>query len=314
MLKKDTIKANAVLAALTDDQIAAIEQLSQNDENTVIASKVGEIHRKYDETILKATGIQRSGDEKSYDYLARAGKELKEKSGSSEVLQAKITELETEKTRLKGIIDSGNVSEEFKTQLQQTKAELADTKTKYNQLQTNLTKKEKEHADALHGMQVDFEIGKATSSLKFKPEIPESASKVLLSQAIGQLKSNKAEFIDDGQGGRKLVFRNAEGAILNNPENQLNPYSASELLLKELKGMGVLDEQKKTTGGGTGAASKDKTCSSHIDISGAKTRVEANDIITKALMQNGLTRGSKEFSDASAEAWKENNVSELPEK
>ena len=56
MLKKEILLANAALAGLTDEQITAIEQLSTNDENAVIAQKVGEIHRQYDDTILKATG------------------------------------------------------------------------------------------------------------------------------------------------------------------------------------------------------------------------------------------------------------------
>ena len=44
MLKKEIIKANAILATLTDEQIAAIEKLSENDENAVIGKKTGEIH------------------------------------------------------------------------------------------------------------------------------------------------------------------------------------------------------------------------------------------------------------------------------
>ena len=55
MLTKETIQANEVLAGLTPEQISAIEKLSKNDEDAVIGAKVGEIHRQYDETILKAT-------------------------------------------------------------------------------------------------------------------------------------------------------------------------------------------------------------------------------------------------------------------
>lgn len=319
MLKKDILKANAALASLTDEQVTAIEQLSSNDENAVIAAKVGEIHRQYDDTILKATGIARSGDEKSYNYLERAGKELKTKAEAGTALQTTIDGLTTEKARLEKAIQDGGNDAELKTQLGNIQAELAQTKTQYTELQGKLTTAEKDHSKKVHGLQVDFEINQATSGIKLKAEFPESASKVLVQQAIAKIKSNKADFIDDGQGGQRLVFRNEAGAILNNPENQLNPFTASELLAKELKTMGVLDEGRKQAGAGTeppkgGAAGGGTGGSVTIDLSGARNQLEANEAITKHLLAQGLTRGSGAFEEANTAAWKENNVSTLPEK
>lgn len=316
MLKKEVLKANAVLASLTDEQIAAIEQLSANDENAVIAQKVGEIHRKYDETIFKATGIARIGDEKSYNYLERAGKELKAKAEAGAALQAQIDDLNKEKASLEKAIQEGGNDSELKTQLRNVKAELDQTKKQFTELQTKLSDAEKEHNKKVFDLQVDFELNQATSGIKFKPELPESATKVLLSQALAKVKANKPDFIDNGEGGKRLVFRNEAGAILNNPENQLNPYTASELLIKELKAMGVIDEGRKQQGAGTtsnvgGAGSRGNMT---IDISGARNQIEANEIITKSLLAQGLTRGSAEFEEASTQAWKDNEVSKLPEK
>lgn len=317
MLKKEVLKANAALAGLTDEQVAAIEQLSANDENAVIAQKVGEIHRQYDETILKATGIARVGDEKSYNYLERAGKELKAKAEAGTALQTQIDDLNKEKARLEKAIQDGGNDAELKTQLQNVKAELDQTKTQFTELQTKLSTAEKEHGKKIFGMQVDYELNAATSGIKFKGELPESATKVLLQQALAKVKANKPDFIDDGNGGQRLVFRNEAGAVLNNPENQLNPFTASELLTKELKAMGVLDEGRKQQGagteprkGGTGGSGGATT----IDLSGARNQIEANDAITKSLLAQGLTRGSAAFEEASTAAWKENNVGELPEK
>ena len=42
MLTREILVANAALAGLTDEQIAAITTLSANDENSVIAKKTGE--------------------------------------------------------------------------------------------------------------------------------------------------------------------------------------------------------------------------------------------------------------------------------
>lgn len=315
MLTKEILKASAVLSALTDDQLQSIVELSKNDESAVIAQKVGEIHRQYDDTILKATGIARNGDEKSYVYLERAGKALKEQAtGASKEMQDKITELTAEKERLEKAIKEGGSDAELKTQLSNAQAELTQTKQQFTELQSKLTKAETEHNKRVHEMQVDFELNGATQGLKFKAELPESATKVLMQQALGSIKSNKADFIDDGNGGKRLVFRNAEGAILNNPENQLNPFTAAELLKKELATMGVLDDGRKQTGAGTGSGGSGNGGSGQgFDLSGAKNQIEANEIISKQLLSQGLTRGSSEFETASTQAWKDNNVSELPE-
>lgn len=316
MLKKEILLANAALAGLTDEQITAIEQLSTNDENAVIAQKVGEIHRQYDDTILKATGIARVGDEKSYVYLERAGKELKTKAEAGTALQTTIDELNTEKARLEKAIQDGGNDAELKTQLQNVKAELDQTKTQFTEMQTKLTTAEKEHSKKVFGMRVDYELNGATAGVKFKGELPESATKVLMQQALAKVKQNKPDFIDDGEGGQRLVFRNEQGAILNNPENQLNPFTASELLMKELKGMGVIDDSRKQQGAGTGGnqGSGGNGGSSTLDISGARNQIEANDVISKSLLAQGLTRGSAQFQEATNQAWKDNNVAALPEK
>src|SRR5690606_2780632 len=102
----------------------------------------------------------------------------------------------------------------------------------------------------------------------------------------------------------------------NNPENQLNPFTASELLAKELKSMGVVDEGRKQQGAGTGgnAGGAGSGGNTTIDISGARNQVEANEAITKSLLAQGLTRGSAEYEEASTQAWKDNEVAKLPEK
>ena len=305
MLTKETLQANEVLADLTPEQISAIEELSKNDEDAVIGAKVGEIHRKYDETILKATGIERDGDEKSYNYLARAGSTLRKKLEEASGYKAKVDEL-------KAKLESGSADEGLKDQYENLKAELAQTKEQYTELQGKFAETQTEYEQRLFGLQVDHELSQAVAGVKMKADLPESASKVLLQQAMASVKKNKADFIDDGQGGKRLVFRNEDGAIMNNPANQLNPYTASELLKAELKSLGVLDEGKKQPGAGTTPPKKSKSAGT-IDISDARTQVEANEIITQQLLARGLTRDSEAFEKASTLAWRENKIGELPE-
>lgn len=68
MLTREILVANAALSTLTDEQIAAITNLSQNDENSVIAKKTGEIYGALDADILTVSGIAKNGTEKTYDY------------------------------------------------------------------------------------------------------------------------------------------------------------------------------------------------------------------------------------------------------
>ena len=309
MLNKEILKANEALASLTDEQLATIEKLSANDEHSVIGAKIGEIHRQYDETILKATGVERDGDEKSYKYLERAGSMLREKVAASSQAEekAKKLEMELQEARAKGGTD-----EALKEQYSNLKAELDQTKKQYTGLQGKFTEAQKEHEQKMFGMQVDFELGRAATGLKLKADLPESAAKVLMQQAVAGIKKNKADFIDNGEGGKRLVFRNESGAVLNNPENKLNPYTAAELLAAELKGMGVLDTGREQKGGGT--LPVDKGRSSAVDIAGAKTQVEANEVIMKQLASRGLVRGSAEFEKATTKAWTENKIGDLPEK
>ena len=304
MLTKETLQANEVLADLTPEQISAITELSKNDEDSVIGAKVGEIHRQYDETILKATGIERDGDEKSYNYLERAGATLRKQLAEADKYKTEVDEL-------KAKLEKGSVDEGLKDQYKNLKAELAQTKEQYTTLQEKMSETQTEYEQRMFGMQIDHELSQAVAGVKMKADLPESASKVLLQQAMASIKKNKADFIDDGQGGKRLVFRNEDGAIMNNPANQLNPYTASELLKAELKGMGVLDESKKQPGAGT--TPKKSKGAGTIDISDARTQVEANEIITQQLLARGLTRDSEAFEKASTLAWSENKIGELPE-
>jgi hypothetical protein len=135
----------------------------------------------------------------------------------------------------------------------------------------------------------------------------------LLEQAIAKVKAMKHEFVDDGKGGQRLVFKDANDAIMRNAEKQLEPYTIGDLLMKELKQMGVLDEGRQQQGGGTKTPKVTTTDQGIvIDLTGVRTQVEAQELIAQTLMKQGLTNGSKAFQEAQTKAWKDNNISSLP--
>lgn len=315
-LTKETITANAALAGLTDEQITALENLSKNDENTVIGAKVGEIYKEFDSKVLNITGIARNGNEKTYNYFERAANVLKDSAKDSTEFKKQVETLTAEKTRLEKVVSEGGADLETKKQLTQAKADLTAVTTQYNDLKTNHDKAIEAHTTELFGVRVKNDMQSAISGVKFKAEFPASVTKVLTDQALAKVQGLNPEYIDNGNGSKQLVFKDETGAVMRNPENQLNPYTAADLIQKELKGLGVLDEGRKAAGGGTGGdgGGNGGGGKSNIDVSAAKTRVEANEAIVGNLMAQGLTNGSDEFQTALSQAWTDNKVSELPEK
>ncbi len=120
------------------------------------------------------------------------------------------------------------------------------------------------------------------------------------------------DFVDDGKGGKVLVLRGADGNVLNNPKNNLNPYTIKELVM-ETSIKDVVETQRQQTGGGTGGFRGNGGNSGTIlDLTGIKTQVEADKAIENYLLSNGLTRDSEEFSEQLTQIRTDNNVSSLP--
>lgn len=304
-LTTELLKGNAATAGLSDEQINAVVEMSRNDETAVIGQKTGEIYGGLDADILAASGIAKNGTEKTYDYAKRVIGEIKGQAGNAQQLQSQISELSKEKARLEKVIADGGADAETKRELTKAKADLANVTKEYGELKTKFDNAENEHQKALFGMKIDGEMAKATAAIKFKADLPTSVTAVLMEQAVAKVKAMNPEYIDDGNGGKVLAF-NQNGTTMRNPENNLRPYTAAELVARELKTMGVLDTGRVQTGAGTKQQPTGNGNGGTVDISGARTQDEAHEIIAKQLMAQGKINGSKEFSDAMAQAWKDN--------
>lgn len=298
-LSIDILKANQVLASLTNDQLTAIVELSTNDEATVIGQKIGALHGQYDADVKALTGLDKNQGEKSYDYVKRVLGAYKED----------VTKLQTEKTDLEAKVASSSGDAALKQKLADVEKRLTDAQALIDTNKTSLEAKTKEYEDALRNVHVDYAFAQATSGLKFKAGIPESVQSVLVNNAKTEiLTKSKPEFIEVN-GTKSLVFRDANGNVMNNPENKLNPFTAKELILTtSLKD--VLDFGKQQSGAGTNNLKTGG--STTLDFTGVKNQVEADDMIGQHLLSVGLTRGSAEFAAKQMEIRNENNVSSLP--
>ena len=311
MITIEMLAADAALAGLTDEQKNAIALMSKNDEEVVIGNRFREVYNKLDETIAKETGIARNGDEKTYLYLERAAKTLAAKANSVDGLNTKIADLTKERDKLKQQVAEGG-DEATRKQLAQAQKDLEAVRTQYDTLKADFDKAKTDHAAELLGVQIDNVLAGAQAGLKFKPEFPQAATDTLLAQALNKVKGMSPEFIDDGKGGKRLVFKGENGEIARDPENHLEPYTAEALLKKELRAMGILDEGRQANGAGTHQPQTPQQQGAPVDVSMARTQQEADDIIRKQLGAQGLVRGSKKYQEAYDAAWKDNNIINLP--
>lgn len=314
MITVEMLAADAALAGLTDEQKNAIALMSKNDEEVVIGNRFREVYNRLDESIAKETGIPRNGDEKTYNYLERAARTLAAKANSVDGLNTKIADLTKERDKLKQQVAEGG-DEATRKQLAQAQKDLDAVRTQYDTLKADFDKAKTDHAAELLGVQIDNVLAGAQAGLKFKAEFPQAATDTLLAQALTKIKGMNPDFIDDGKGGKRLVFKGENGEIVRDPENHLEPYTAEALLKKELRAMGILDEGRKATGAGTHQPQQQQQQGgAPVDVSMARTQQEADNIIHNQLNAQGLVRGSKKYQDAYDAAWRDNNINTLPVK
>lgn len=313
MLTIEMLRQSSALTGLTDDQLNAIAEMSRNDENTVIGAKIGALHGQYDADILGITGIKKKDGEKSYDYAKRVLGEYKTKAESVKTIQTQLTAAQAQVAELQSKLEKGAGDETLKQQLKDAKAQVTQLQTQLQTKETEFNTKKAEFDKTIKDTHVDYAFQAATAGLKFKSGITEPIQKTLLNAAKAEvLAKGTPDFIEDGQGGKKLVIRGADGNILNNPKNNLNPYTMQELVM-ETSLKDVIDKGRQQTGGGTGGfGSGSGGTGGTLDLSGIKSQVEADKVIEAHLLANGLTRDSQEFADQSMQLRTENNVARLP--
>lgn len=313
MLTIEMLRQSSALTGLTDDQLNAIAEMSRNDENTVIGTKIGALHGQYDADILGITGIKKKDGEKSYDYAKRVLGEYKTKAESAKTIQTQLTAAQAQVAELQSKLEKGAGDETLKQQLKDAKAQVTQLQTQLQTKETEFNTKKAEFDKTIKDTHVDYAFQAATAGLKFKNGITEPIQKTLLNAAKAEvLAKGTPDFIEDGQGGKKLVIRGADGNILNNPKNNLNPYTMQELVM-ETSLKDVIDTGRQQTGGGTGGfGSGSGGTGGTLDLSGIKSQVEADKAIEAHLLANGLTRDSQEFADQSMQLRTENNVASLP--
>lgn len=303
MITKELIAEVAALSGLTPEQIAAIELLSKNDENNVIAEKTKTFHDKYDQTIFEATGIQKTGSEKSYDYLTRAAGSLRVEATEAPKHKARLTELEQELAALKASKGDETIQKELRT----AKADLETVRAALVESQKTLETTKENYENEKKTDNLNSAIAKGFVGLKYKADVkPE-----IVALVEGNIRAKLAGIPSEVDANGTVIFRNSDGTTMLNKANSLAPFTVAELVRQELSPLGLLDDKPKPTGaGGTPSGG---TKGGSLDLSAATTQIQANELIDKHLMENGYIRSTKEFQDQKNQIYTENSIVELPE-
>lgn len=312
MITIEMLNQSESLKGLTDAQKLAITTLSSNDEATVIGTKIGALHGQYDADILNISGISKADGEKTYDYLKRVLGDYKTKLDGTKTLSAQLETQKKKVTELETKLAAGGSDEVVKQQLKDARHQVTQLQTQLTAKTGELDKAKKDYEKKEKDLQVGFAFTNATAGIKFKADVSEPVKKILLAAAKDEiLAKGTPDFIDDGNGGKKLVLRDAAGNTLNNPKNNLNPYTIEELVM-ETSLKDVIDTGKQQPGGGTNPNSQLDHRTVNLDLSTAKTQQEADVQIENYLLSTGLTRDNVEFGNKALEIRNENNVSSLP--
>lgn len=307
MLTVENIKA---VDGINDEQAAKIAELSKVDEDKVIGDKFGEVYRNLDSIIEKSTGVKRNGDEKTYLYMERAANEVRAKAAAA---SKQVEELTATNAKLQKAIADGSHDTETKAKLQQAEKDLAAITKQFNDLKTEYDGAKDKFAKDVFHVKIEGEVANALSGVKFKEGLTPTLMAMAKNTVLAKVKENNPDSVDDGNGGKAIVFKDKDGAILRNQDNGLQPITVADIVTKELSAMGVLASKRKQTGSG-GNGNNGGGNNTTIDISGAATQTEAYEAIAKTLFAKGLVNGSAEFDAEMQKAWKENNVAKLPQR
>lgn len=308
----ELIKQQTDLKDLPDNQVSAILTLSNNMLTEAMKEKSKEYYDSTD-AIFKEHGIERGTTEHTNDLLRRVAKSAKEYGTEKSALEAKIADLEKS-------IKEGNTDKATKDKLAELEQKLADStkkskdwEGKYN---SDLTAKEQALQSEIlknNKILVDVEFQKALAGVTFKSVelLPEADRNFLIEAKKNQLLSQfTPDFIDDGKGGKILVFRNADKSIVNNPEKGMNPMTAGDLLLKEITF--AIDAGRNAGGGGTKPPAQNSNNSTQFALNGAKTKMEAESAIREWQIANGRDMKLQETHDEALKIFTEAKAGSLP--
>lgn len=303
MLTVELLRSNAALSALSQEQLEAIVTLSKNDEESVIGKRIGELHGQYDKDILSVTGVEKNGTEKTYDYLKRVLADYKDNSGKVSQLETLLQESKTKLAEYEAKADP-----QLAQKLKDEKALTARLQAELNTAKALVDTTKADYEAKIKGYKIDAAYDKVFAGLSFRPDISEAVQDALKNAAKAEIAAKGT--LDFDEVSRQVILRNSDGEIVRNAANGLNP-STLEELVKSTSIKDVL--QVKKVGAGSNPQGKQGAGNAVLlDLSGAKTQIDADKAITNYLTSKGLSVDEEEYWTQLQQIRLDNKVAELP--
>ena len=277
---------------LTEAQATAIIGLSEREENENLPKKLGVMLGDIDTSIAAESAIKRNEGEKTSDYMTRALRTLRTAADEGATFKTANEELNATIAKLKDDIAKGTGNEQLKAEIDRLTKELTSAKKVNGELQESLTKKEADYKGKLEGYRMESEIGAAMTGIALKKELPEATKQALLTLAKQNVMAAKHVF-DETAGA--FIFQDADGNPMK--DKSLNNLKVADMLRMQLETMGVLEtgRQQGGAGGNGNAGGSGNGSGAGVSITTAKTKVEADEIITRELMAQGHARSDEDW-------------------
>jgi hypothetical protein len=251
-----------------------LDNFAKTEVEKKIGDEISKVHSQYDNDAFEILGERKAGNEKTYNFLKRKLKELKESASGSQVHLDRIKQLENDLKNKSG-------DEQLKKDYEQLRKTYNDDKQTWDA-------KTQEYIKSQESMQVEIQLDNALPKLKFSDKIPETVRDVMIRAAKAKLLQS-GKIVD-----KQLIFLDKDGATLRNKNNALNPFTAEEMLTAELKD--ILGETKVIPGTGVKPqVVKDKDGKESIPLQ-VPDSVRTKEELSKYLMSLGLNRNSKEYT------------------
>ena len=291
-LTLDLLNAQEGLSGLTDEQKTALVGLSERDEETTFNRRFGETLGQMDTVIASEGAIGRNEGEKTSEYMARVIRTLKTSADEGAGYKTANEELNATIAKLKDDIAKGQGNEQLKADLEKYKGDFASAEKVNKKLQKDIDDLKAEFKAKLEGYRMESEIAAATTGITLKKELPEQAKKALIETAMKNVLASKHVF-DETAG--VFIFQDADGNPMK--DKSLNNLKVADMLRMQLETMGVLEtgRQQGGAGGNGNAGGSGNGSGAGVSITTAKTKVEADEIITRELMAQGHARSDEDW-------------------
>lgn len=308
IFNEDAVRAIPELEGISEDAVKAIV--------TLVSNKIRTLHEMYDADIKEVTGQDKPAGMRTYEHLKNVLTTLKTQAdnGANE-WKTKVQQLEAERADLQKKIKEGATDAALKTQVDALTAAIADEKKRASDLQRLVQEEKKKAEDLLSQAKaendrlivgMEFERGLIGARFKDETAIPKEVRSAFIENAKRSIMEKYKPDTIERDGKRMVVFRDANGMIVNNPDNLQNPFTPGEMLLREIAPL--LDQGK--TGGGTKPGGSNGNGASLAG--GWRTKAEAVTAFREHLAAQGLVAGTTKYDEELNKLYQANDLSALP--